>query len=221
MTSSYKPVLVWSVFQRVIHWFIAIAVLLLIPLGLLIFSAEFLDMPDESVHLVMYIHASVGFVFGVFLLTRIIYLFTGPSTASWKDTVPHTASQWRLAAATVRYYLGGFKGKVPLYFGHNPFAGIAYTVFFAVGVLQATGGTIMFFLHGESHESVPMWLVDVHAVGAFIIILFLLAHLGALALHDIVERRGLASSMISGYKFFSDSEIEELPEAKNPPKDLR
>lgn len=210
MTQSYRPILVWSVFQRALHWTITISVLILIPLGLSIFSADYLEIPDESVHLLMDIHATVGFVFAAALVLRLAYLFTGPPASSWRDTIPHTGAQIRLAVSTVRYYLGGFRGKVPLYFAHNSFAGAAYTVFFLAGVLQAAGGITIFILHGQSHESVPEWLEEAHAVGAFVIILFVLAHLAALALHDIVEKRGLASSMISGYKFFNDEELEEL-----------
>lgn len=239
---NYHPIFVWDRIQRVIHWVIAFAVLLLIPLGIFILSADYLHIPDESADMVMDIHVIIGFIFGAGVLARIIYLFIGPHNSSWRDTVPHTRAQWSLAGATVKYYLSGFKGKVPLYLSHNPFAGIAYTIFLIFALTQAGSGVSMFLLHGEGHgdhgaahaktalaheqapidhvasantetveeEGIPDWLEDTHALGAFVIILFMLAHFGALGLHDIVERRGLLSSMAGGNKFFSDEEIDEL-----------
>ncbi len=231
MTSCYRPVAVWSALQRVIHWVMAFAVLLLIPLGLIILFDEQLHLPDEGADAVMKVHASIGFVFASALLARIIYLFAGPPESRLGDIVPHTKAQFTLVRDTVGYYLKGFKGRVPLYFAHNPFAGLAYAVFFIFAVTQAASGVTMFLLHGAEHthggapvhaagraaeqaaQAFPDWVLNLHAAGALFIIFFVLSHFAALAVHDLAERRGLASSMISGKKFFSDEELREI-EAK-------
>lgn len=232
MTSCYRPVSVWSALQRVIHWVMAAAVLILIPLGLILLFDEQLHLPDEGADLVMKVHASAGFVFASALLARIIYLFVGPPESRLGDIVPHTKAQFALVKDTVGYYLKGFKGSVPLYFAHNPFAGLAYAVFFVFAMTQAGSGITMFLLHSAEHshggaqehaamqaatqaaeQAFPDWVLNLHAAGALIIIFFVLAHLSALAVHDLAERRGLASSMISGKKFFSDEELREI-EAK-------
>ncbi|MDO8426865.1 MAG: cytochrome b/b6 domain-containing protein [Deltaproteobacteria bacterium] len=224
MTPCYRSVAVWSGLQRVIHWVAAFAVLLLIPLGLLLYFREYINLPDESGELVMDIHASIGFVFAAGLLTRIIYLFAGPPSSRLGDIVPHTKAQFALAKETIGYYLKGFKGKVPLYFSHNPFAGFAYAVYFIFAVTQVVSGMTMFLLHGLEHthdapdhshsaqnsQAFPDWALSLHDMGALAIALFVLAHFTALAVHEIAEQRGLASSMISGNKFFSDEEIKEL-----------
>lgn len=232
---GYRPLPVWSRLQRLIHWTIAFSVLLLIPLGALLLASQFLHLPEKSHELVMYIHASIGFVLGAGTLTRLIYLFTGPPASRWTDVVPHTGKQWELGAATVRYYLSGFRGKAPVYFNHNPVAGLFDTVLFIFLATQFLSGASMFLLGPEEHVHVanhthegqwpPLWLETVHLAGAGVIIAFVLSHFTALAAHDIMEHRGLISSMVSGNKFFDKNEIEELKDeitkkAGSPPDSL-
>lgn len=231
--SVYRPVFVWTRAQRIIHWTIALSVLLLIPLGLFVLFSEFLHIPEKSTDFVMDIHVAIGFVFGAGIAARLIYLFFGSRTSNWRDVVPLNKKQRELGIATVRYYLSGFKGKAPIYFSHNPLAGLADIALFTFGLTQALSGLSMFFLHGEEHgnshgdgaahalangaahtsaEGFPEWVLWLHLTGAAVIIGFMLAHFAALALHDVVERRGLVSSMISGRKFFDEEEIKELSE---------
>ncbi|MBI5644119.1 MAG: cytochrome b/b6 domain-containing protein [Deltaproteobacteria bacterium] len=226
MTFKYRPIPVWSRNQRVIHWIIAFSVLLLIPLGAFLFSSDFIGIPEESRDSIMDVHAAVGFVFAAGLFFRIIYLFTGPPASSWRDVLPLRKEQIKLGVATGKYYLSGFKGKAPLYFSHNPLAGLFDAIVFLFGLTQAISGLLIFFFHeegevngavnhahaatanGAGHGS-DMALI-IHAIGALVIIGFVISHFTALAIHDILERRGLVSSMISGNKFFDEEEVREL-----------
>ncbi|OGP13537.1 MAG: hypothetical protein A2052_00965 [Deltaproteobacteria bacterium GWA2_54_12] len=224
----FRHVRVWPRALRIIHWVNAFSVLALIPLGLFILASEFIEVPDEGLDSIIDVHATIGFVLATGALARIIYLFTGPSTANWKDVLPHTKKQFALGTATVKYYLSGFRGKAPLYLSHNPIAGLFDTVLFIAFATQASSGITMFFMHkgdeaiahsaaqAMNHASgPPEWLEIIHVAGAAFIILFVLAHFAALGAHDAAERRGLVSSMISGRKFFSEEELEELdPEIK-------
>ena len=225
----FRHVRVWPRALRIIHWVNAFSVLALIPLGLFILASEFLEMPDEGLDSIIDVHATIGFILATGALARIIYLFTGPSTANWKDVLPHTKKQLALGTATLKYYLSGFRGKAPLYLSHNPIAGLFDAVLFIAFATQAASGITMFFTH-EGAEAVshsvnhaanhaagaPEWLEIIHLAGAAFIILFVLAHFAALGAHDAAERRGLVSSMISGRKFFSEEEIKELdPEMKS------
>lgn len=226
----FRHVPVWPRALRIIHWINAFSVLALIPLGLFILASEFLEMPEEGLGQVIDVHAAFGFVLAAGASARTIYLFTGPSTVNWKDVVPHTKGQFRLLAATLRYYLSGFRGKAPLYLSHNPIAGLFDTVLFITFLTQASSGITMFFMHEAGEENIahtvnhamnhasgpPEWLEIIHVAGAAFIIFFVLAHFAALGAHDAAERRGLVSSMISGGKFFSEEEIKELePEMKS------
>lgn len=223
--SNYHPTHVYHWFHRILHWSIASAIAFLLPLGILIALAEDLKLPESGEDIVISIHILIGLFFATALLLRLIMLFAGRGTMSWRDIMPHTREQFKVAVATVKYYLGGFRGVPPLYFGHNPLAGAAYTAFFCFALSQAVSGITMVAVHimnqgaavkvGEAYgEAAEV----AHGVGALLIILYIGAHLGALVLHEIVERRGLASSMIGGYKFFSDEELAELDKDKTKPR---
>lgn len=220
---SFHQVPVWPRGLRIIHWVNAFSVLLLIPLGLFILAgSEFLGLPDEGLDAVIDVHATIGFILTAGALARIIYLFTGPVQVSWKDVVPYRREQISLGFATVRYYLSGFRGKAPLYLSHNPIAGLFDTILFIVFATQASSGITMFLSHEGAGEALaheaghavatgpPEWLEVIHVIGAIYIIFFVLAHFAALGVHDVRERRGLASSMISGRKFFTGEELGEI-----------
>ncbi|CAG0939928.1 putative Ni/Fe-hydrogenase B-type cytochrome subunit [Anaerolineae bacterium] len=217
----FRHVRVWPGALRVIHWVNALCVLALIPLGLFILASELLEFPEEGVGSLIDVHAAIGFILASGAAARIIYLFTGPPPVNWKDVVPHTKAQMGLLWATLRYYAGGFRGKAPLYLTHNPIAGLFDTLLFIAFVTQAASGTALFAFHEGAEEQIahsamghasgpPEWLEVVHVLGAAYIIFFVLAHFAALAAHDLAERRGLVSSMISGRKFFSEEEAKEL-----------
>jgi len=226
---SYRAVRVWDGTIRLTHWWNAIATLLLLALGGILYLRDVFKLPDAVKDTLITVHAAVGFALAAGLAIRIIYLFAEPGKASnWRDLLPHTRTQFELALRTLRYYAGGFKGECPLYFAHNPLAGMAYGAFFVFASMQALTGAAMYLLGdgvapAYAHEGhfqappqtwPPAWLVLIHDVDALLIALFIIAHLAALALHDLVETRGLASSMISGNKFFSDDEIRELDKEK-------
>lgn len=221
---NFHQVPVWPRALRIFHWINAFSVLLLIPLGLFILAGdELLDMPEEGLDAVIDVHATIGFILATGALARIIYLFTGPPQVRWRDVVPYRKEQISLGLATIRYYLSGFRGKAPLYLSHNPIAGLFDTILFIAFVTQAASGISMFFMHEGEGEAIahsvthahtsggpPEWLEIIHVIGAIYIIIFVLAHFAALGAHDLRERRGLVSSMISGRKFFTEEELSEI-----------
>lgn len=229
MEATYRPVQVWAPAIRIIHWAMAFSVLVQIPLGAVLFFHGALGVTEAGEDLVMDIHGTVGLFFGAAVLARIVLLFAGTGAANWRDLVPYTKKQWALAFETVRFYFKGLRGPVPLYFRHNPFASIAYIVFFLFAITQATSGVKLYFFTGhaieadagaaQAHENGHVHsdeaeggfgAEDMHELGAFVIIFFMFAHFGALAAHDIVEKRGLVSAMVNGVKFFNDEERKKL-----------
>lgn len=224
--TRFRQVAVWPRGLRISHWINAFSVLLLIPLGAFLFFGDRLGLSERAFGSVVSVHASVGMVLTLGVVARVVFLFAGPPAARWNDVLPHTREQFSLLFATLRYYISGFKGKAPLYLTHNPVAGALDTVLFVVFLSQATSGLSMFFFHSAEHDHShnhnhaalegaaagwpPEWFEVLHVAGAVFIVVFVLAHFTALAWHDIFERRGLVSSMISGRKFFSEKEIEEL-----------
>ncbi|MDH4226238.1 MAG: cytochrome b/b6 domain-containing protein [Deltaproteobacteria bacterium] len=60
--------------------------------------------------------------------------------------------------------------------------------------------------HGEESPLVEA-MEEVHEVGYGFLLFFIAAHLAGLILHEIGERRGLLSSMISGSKYYEKDEV--------------
>jgi Ni/Fe-hydrogenase 1 B-type cytochrome subunit len=224
--ADFIAVKVWDNLVRLTHWINAVTILLLLILGIIIHQSQVLGLGKASLELIIHIHAITGFIFAASLFARIAYMLSGPQgTSHWQDVIPHTKKQFALARRTLLYYIRGFRGKCPLYFAHNPLAGMAYTLFFMLASVQVLTGAIMYLFDGSTpayahsaHEMTlptqdtwpPDFLIGLHDAGAILIACFILAHLVALFIHDIHEKRGLASSMISGYKFFTKAELEAL-----------
>lgn len=203
---------VWEPVVRVLHWWMAITLLVQFALAGVILAEDGLGLSEAGEHGLVTVHAVFGFAFGAGLLARILWLFLAPGSASWRDLLPLTASQRQTLRATARHYLGGFRGEAPFYRAHNPLAGLAYTAFFVVGASQVITGAGLFTLGedrlGEAWE-------EVHEIGFWLLAIFVVAHLVMVAVHDLTERRGLVSAMINGRKLFTIEELERHPEAQD------
>ncbi len=218
----YSAVKVWDSTVRICHWLNAALVFILLFLGALRYMERVYGLNGAKGSLLVDLHAFTGFVFSAVLFVRILYLFSGGGTSGWRDIVPHRREQLELLRATLLFYLRGLKGAAPLYLGHNPLAGLAYMVFFVAGAFQALTGSAIYLFGGDAGAAYagaavasdtswpPKWLLTAHLTGAVLTALFIAAHLSALAVHELVERRGLVSAMISGYKFFTREECKAL-----------
>ncbi|MDX8401920.1 MAG: cytochrome b/b6 domain-containing protein [Mariprofundaceae bacterium] len=217
--TCWRAVPVWNGIVRITHWLNAAFVPLLLALGLLLWLRKALGLPESTVGLLTDIHATIGFAFAASLFTRLALMLARPEGPShWRDILPAGPERRRELLATLRFYLGGLRGEPPLYFAHNALAGLAYAGFFALGVCQVGTGAAMYLPAGEvaggALSGPPKWLVALHLAGAGLVLLFVIAHLAMLALHELIETRGLASGMISGRKFFTDEELSRL--GRNP-----
>jgi len=224
---GYRPVPVWDGVVRTTHAINALCVLALLALGGLLWGDEWLGIAERVRRGIVDLHAAIGFLFAASLGVRLAQLLgesDGP--ASWRDLWPASAERRAELRRTLGYYLSGLRGDPPLYFAHNALAGIAYLVFFALGISQALSGAAIYLLAPEqgvayAHEAhrlaekwPPAWLEAWHEAGAILVLLFVIAHLGMVVVHELRERRGLASAMISGCKFFREDELARLERRK-------
>ncbi|MBI5559910.1 MAG: cytochrome b/b6 domain-containing protein [Deltaproteobacteria bacterium] len=203
----YRPHKVWDPLLRALHWWNAAAVLILITLGttIMVLGEE---LPHAVEDELITVHAAFGFLFGAGLMVRIIWLFTGPETARWKDLLPVTAKKRKVFWDTVRFYGGFLRGASPLYKAHNPFAGIVYAFFFAVASVQVISGAVTFNLPDKLRDKSVF--LEVHETVYFLIIIYVATHVFAVVVHELVEGHGLISSMVNGNKAFTDGEWESL-----------
>lgn len=201
---------VWDPVLRILHWWNALGVLIMIALGSVLLAEDALGLGEAGEERLVLVHGSVGFALAAGILTRILWLFVTSGTASWRDILPLTAKQRATLTATLRYYFSGFKGEPPFYRAHNPLAGLAYAAFFVIAAAQVGTGAVLFSSEGELAEA---WEA-VHEWGFFLIIAYTVVHVVMVFVHDTKEHHGLASAMIGGKKLFTEGEFQEHPESQ-------
>ena len=160
----------------------------------------------------------ISYIFAVGLLGRVYWAFVGNHHAKQIFRLPITNPQWWSEVFfELRWYL--FLEKTPKkYVGHNPMAQLMMFFFFtilAVGMLF-TG----FALYSEGaglgswQDSLFGWVIpalggsmqvhNLHRLGMWIMMTFVLVHVYAAIREDIMSRQSLISTMISGWRMFKD-----------------
>jgi len=206
----YGFVEAWDPVVRFLHWYNAVAIAVMIALGL-VFMAAGKDLNGATEAKLVSIHASVGFLLGAGVLARIVWLFVGTGTARLSDMLPVSAHHRKVFADTIRFYLRGLRGEPPLYLAHNSFAGPVYVGFFILAAVQVvTGSSILVMPEELRHKSL---LHGIHETVFLLLLLYIAAHLTAVFMHELAEKRGIVSAMIHGKKTFTDYERDALMEA--------
>lgn len=207
---NYRFIPTWDPVLRFLHWWNATTMTVMIAIGI-VFMVCGHALPKGTEDALIPIHASVGFLFGGGVLARIIWLFMGTETARWTDMLPISAHHRKVFADTIRFYLRGFRDEPPMYLAHNSFAGPIYLGFFILAVVQVASGSMLLGLpeniRGKSIEH------ELHGTVFLLLLLYIAAHLVAVFIHEITEKRGIVSAMIHGKKTFADNEVEALIEA--------
>lgn len=197
----------WDILLRILHWWNAATMLLQIATGsiILIMGDTLQKVGGEWL---IAVHSICGYLFAAGVFTRILWLFVGSPSASWRDILPLTANQRKVLVDTLRYYISGLRGAAPLYKAHNPFAGLVYAGFLALAAVQAVVGAILLYLPPEQRDK--SILLDWHETGYFLLILYVAAHVFAVFVHELAERHGLIPAMIHGKKTFTEEEWQTL-----------
>jgi Ni/Fe-hydrogenase 1 B-type cytochrome subunit len=211
-------VYVWEIPVRLAHWTIVISMIVLGVTGFYI-GSPFISVPGEAVYeyvmgTMRFAHFTAAFFLAVAFILRVYWFIVGNEYANFKGLFPVSKDQLRGMWAQLRYYTFT-SNKRPHYAGHNPVAGLSYIVIYLLIFLQGLTGLA---LYGESHPGGLWWTLFswlfaitsnnvwrlVHHLLMWIFIAFFLLHLYLGALNDILERSGIISSMVTGYKTFKD-----------------
>jgi cytochrome b len=132
---------VWDRSQRIFHWINALAVLLLISIGIVILNADALGIPDDPGMVTLKtVHVYAGYVFVLNLAWRLVWAFIGGPYARWRALLPIGPGFGRHLVEFVR---GLFTGRPPTYLGHNPAARIFLSVLLILLLLQGATGLIL------------------------------------------------------------------------------
>lgn len=209
-------VYVWEFPVRFAHWLIAISFVVLGATGFYIAHPFIAVAGDARQHFVMgwvrAIHFYFAIAFTLAVVLRIAWMFMGNKYASWNKFIPATRKRWKGLLPTIRFYLSNLR-KPPGFVGHNPLAGLDYTMIFLLDLVLILTGFAMYA--ASAHIGSPMLMFRVlvpifgglqtarliHHVAMWLIAGFAIHHVYSAILMSTVEANATIESIFSGYKF--------------------
>jgi Ni/Fe-hydrogenase 1 B-type cytochrome subunit len=209
---------VWQIPVRATHWVTATCIVILSVTGGYI-ADPFLIPPGGNVMTtVRMIHIVAALVFLMSGLVRTYWLLAGNRFARWSAFIPTSRFQ-----ATELFRQAGFYGfvrrEIPKVLGHNQLAATAYLALFALLLIETVTGFALDGLMGAEPGATGFgWLRDlvgaqqlrmVHHLAMWAILAIAVFHVYSCVLVDHIEKNGLVSSIVSGYKFPTREEIVE------------
>jgi Ni/Fe-hydrogenase 1 B-type cytochrome subunit len=209
---------VWQLPVRFTHWLTAACIVILSLTGGYI-ADPFLIPPGGSVMTTIrtiHIAAAIALLFSG--LIRTVWLLTGNRFARWSAFIPTTRLQFVELFKQAGFY-AFLRREIPKVIGHNQLAAAAYLVLFVLLLVETvTGFALDGLLGAEPGASMFGWLRDlfgpqmirlVHHLSMWAILAIAVFHVYSCILVDNVERNGLTSSIVNGYKFLTREEILE------------
>lgn len=190
MAVSIQPVPVWSGRLRLVHWVMALAVLVLSVSGWLL---PYLA-PQAS--LLRDLHYIAGYALLLTLLARFYLLFFGRAAEHWRDLVPR-GPQVRAAWHTALFYLSLGRAPLPAWYAHNPLWSPVYLFWWLLLWFQVWTG-----LFPVAAARVGLDATRWHGAVAHLIAILVIAHVAAVFLHDLKGRSADVSGMINGLRWF-------------------
>lgn len=203
---------VWDLPVRIVHWTLAVTVLVLTVTGFYI-ADPFVQVGSDPKFLmgtVRAVHIVAGWAFMAAIVARIAWAFLGNRWARWDQFVPVHAERRALLRPTIAYYLFR-RRETPEVVGHNPLAGLTYLVVYTMLALQVLTGFALKALAVREGLTWTLtgWVFDVlsiptvrllHHMIMWLTLGFLVHHVYSAVLMDVEERSGIVSSIITGWK---------------------
>jgi len=203
---------VWDLPVRVVHWLLVADLVVLSVTGFLIGNPVL--QPAGHAYWVSWdreIHEIGAYLFIALLLARVIWMFTSPNRWSrWTQWIPTTSARRREIVPSLRFYLY-FDREAPPVVGHNPLAGMTYSVLYAMFAVEIITGIALWGAQGEGWARtltgwLPLLLPSptirfIHHLIMWLTWGFMVHHVYSAWLVDRVEGSGLVSSIFTGFKF--------------------
>jgi Ni/Fe-hydrogenase 1 B-type cytochrome subunit len=211
------PIYVWDLVVRWTHWLIVLSILVLAVTGFLIGHPLLVATGPARDHFltgtVRTVHFFAAIVFTLAVGSRLLWMLIGRRVARWDQFLPLRRERRAGFWPTVRFYLFRQR-KPPAFIGHNPVAGTAYTLVFALYLTIIGTGFAMYSLSAAAGS--PMrwfgFLVPlfggtgmarwIHHVVMWLLLGFAVHHVYSAVLVSIVEHNGTIDSIVSGWKWF-------------------
>jgi Ni/Fe-hydrogenase 1 B-type cytochrome subunit len=219
-----REVHVWELPVRLYHWVNALCITGLCITGYIIGNPPALMNGTEAYFnywfgTIRFIHFLSAFLFFFNFLFRIYWGFAGNEFAKWTNFIPLKRSQWKEIMDVIKVDILQVTHKKIDSIGHNSLASVIYFITFLIFLLQCLTGFGMYSAMSNSFlPKLFAWIVpllggDIHArqlhhILMWAFILFAIVHVYLVFYHDYIERRGITSSMIGGWKFIEEDVYE-------------
>jgi len=220
--SRMRKVYVWQLPVRVYHWVNALCILVLCLTGLLIGRPIALQNAAEASFsywfgTVRFIHFVFAFLFFFNFVFRTFWGFVGNDYSRWHHFIPLKKKNWQEIFAVLRIDILQISNKPLESTGHNALAGLTYFITFIVFMLQSfTGFALYADMSNSWFPQMFAWISPIlggdmltrqlHHILMWGFIIFAIIHVYLVFYHDYVEKRGVTSSMIGGWKFIEDED---------------
>jgi Ni/Fe-hydrogenase 1 B-type cytochrome subunit len=219
-----KEVQVWELPVRFYHWINALCIVSLCITGYLIGNPLAIVKGTEASFnywfgIVRFIHFVAAFIFFFNFLFRIYWGFAGNEFAHWYNFIPLKKCQWKEIMDVIKVDILQVTNKKIDSIGHNSLASLIYFITFLLFLLQCLTGFGMYAAMSSSFlPKMFAWVVplmggdmhvrQLHHILMWGFILFAMVHIYLVFYHDYIERRGITSSMIGGWKFIEEDVVE-------------
>jgi Ni/Fe-hydrogenase 1 B-type cytochrome subunit len=214
---------VWQIPVRVTHWLIAGSIVVLSVTGLYIGHPFMTTSGEARLSFVMgwmkLIHLYSALVFIAAVVARIVWMFTGNKYARWDKFIPVHKSRQHGILPTIRFYLFALR-KPPGFVGHNPIAGMTYTLVFGLYFLAILTGLTLWAPYANVASPVR-WFASLAPLSAAFRLPagFITSSCGSCWaspcttccsgwLMSVIEANGTMESIFSGYKFVPPEDLE-------------
>jgi Ni/Fe-hydrogenase 1 B-type cytochrome subunit len=219
-----KEIYVWQLPVRFYHWINALCILILCITGYIIGRPPAFQSATEASYgywfgTVRFIHFVTAFVFFFNFVFRIYWGFVGNKYAQWYNFIPLKKWQWQEIMCVIKVDILQITDRPIISVGHNSLASLTYFITFLAFVLQSLTGFGLYAAMSSSwFPGLFSWIVpllggdfmtrQIHHILMWFFVIFGIVHVYLVFYHDYIERTGVTSSMIGGWKFVEDDVAE-------------
>jgi Ni,Fe-hydrogenase I cytochrome b subunit len=192
---------VWPLALRLVHWALALSVIVLIATGWLLGGGMVMN-PALHEMLRGTLHVPAGQIAAAALAGRLVLLAVDPGVSGWRALVPRSRDR-AARSEMLRFYLSWGRRQPPGYYAHDPVWTLFYPVLFVLlGFQVFTGFAVqsqgLRQVAGLSVEGVLQW----HGRIALFLAWLAGLHVASVLLREIRGRGYEVSAMLHGHRIF-------------------
>ena len=189
MISSQKRVYVWPLYSRIIHWIIVFS-----------FLISFLT---AFFHNYFTIHITLGYIFGLTLIFRLVWGFVGPEYSLFRN--------FKFSLESLKDY---FKEKVinrwrKIHPGHNPASSWFTLIVLGLGLFIVLSGMFLYGIQegsglfssfNERYYTFSIITSHFHTIASFLLLLWAVVHIVGVLIEQFYHHTQMVFAMVTGYK---------------------